>query len=80
MNVLTTPLHWGLSALPLATLLIPVEFTITLMHLHVLMAVTTSLRFWNDYHAFERMLCLFPNLGISIVFTIVFIVLLVYFT
>ena len=51
-----------------------VGFTITLMQLRVLMAVTASLRSRNCYSAFERMLCLFPNKRISIVFTIGFIV------
>ena len=40
------------------------------MHLRVFMAVPTSLRSWNDHNAFERMLCLFPQMGVSIVFTV----------
>ena len=50
------------------------------MQLRVLMAVTASLRSWNGYSAFERILCLFLNIGFSIVFTIGFIVLFVLFT
>ena len=50
------------------------------MQLRVLMAVTASLRSWNGYSAFERMLCLFPNIGISIVFIIWFIVPFVHLT
>ena len=44
------------------------------MQLCVLMAVTTSMRFWNDYNAFDWRLCLIPKVGASIVFTIGFIV------
>ena len=44
------------------------------------MAVTALLRFWNDYRAFERMLCLFTQTNISIVFTIGFIVLMELYT
>ena len=50
------------------------------MQLRVLMAVTALPRSWNGYSAFERILCLFPNIGFSIVFTIGFIVLFVHFT
>ena len=42
-----------LTSLPQATTLPPVGFNIILMHLRVLMAVTTSLRSWNDYNTFE---------------------------
>ena len=51
----------GTLDLPPATTWPLVGFTITLMHLRVLMAVTTSLRSWNDCSTFERMLCLFPH-------------------
>ena len=44
------------------------------MQLRVLIPVTSSLRSWNDYSAFERMLCFFPDMRISIVFTIGFVV------
>ena len=44
------------------------------MHPRVLMAVTISLRSWNDDNAFEQMQRHFPNMGISIVFTIGFTV------
>ena len=44
------------------------------MHPRVLLAVTTSLRSWNDYNAFEQMQRHFPKIGTSIVFTIGFIV------
>ena len=40
------------------------------MHPRVLMAVTTSLRSWNDYNAFEQMQRHFPKIGVSIVLTI----------
>ena len=50
------------------------------MHLRVLMAVTTSLRSWNDYNAFEQKLRLFPNILVSIVFTIGFVVFVVHLT
>ena len=80
MNVLTMPLHSGPEASPQTITLPPVGFTTTLMHLHVLMAATALLRSWNGYSAFERMLCLFPNIGISIVFTIGFVVFVVHLT
>ena len=57
-----------------------VEFTITLMLLRVLMAVTAFIRAWSGYSAFERILCLFPIIGFSIVFTIGFTVSFVHFT
>ena len=44
------------------------------------MGVTASLRSWNGYSAFERMLCVFPNIEISIVFIIWFIVLFAHLT
>ena len=44
------------------------------------MAVTTSLRSWNDYNAFEQMQRRFPNIGFSIVFTIGFLVFVVLLT
>ena len=44
------------------------------------MAVTTSLRSWKDWNAFERMLRLFPKIGVSVVFTIEFVVLVVHLT
>ena len=50
------------------------------MHPRVLMAVTTSLRSWNDYKASEQMQRHFPNIGIRIVFTIGFIVFFVLLT
>ena len=50
--------------------------TTRLMQLRVLMAVTALLRSGNGYGAFERILCLFSNIGFSIVFTIEFIMLL----
>ena len=34
------------------------------------MAVTTSMRFWNEYNEFDWRLCLFPEFGASIVFII----------
>ena len=80
MNVLTMPLHLGLVALHKSMTLPPVGFTITLMHLRLLMDVTTSLRSWNDYNAFERMLRRFPKIGVSVVFTIGFIVFVVHLT
>ena len=46
------------------------------MLLRVLMAVTALMRSWNGYSAFERMLCLFPIIRFSLVFTIGFNVLL----
>ena len=49
------------------------------MHPRVLMVVTTSLRSWNDYNAFERMLCHFHQKGVSIMFTIGFIVFFFFF-
>ena len=79
-NVLTMQLHWGPSALPLTTTLPPAGFIITMMHPRVLMAVTTSLRSWNDCIAFEQMQRRFPRIGVSIVFTIGFIVFLVHLT
>ena len=69
MNVLTMPLHLGLSAIPLNTTLPPAGFITTLTHPCVLMAVTPSLRSWNDYNAFERMQRHFPKVGVIIVFT-----------
>ena len=80
MNVLTMPLHLGPSALPLTITLPPAGFIITLMHPRVLMAVTTSLRSWNDYNAVEQMQRRFPQKGVSIVFTIGFIVFVVHLT
>ena len=58
------------SDLPLATTLQLVGFTMTLMHLRVLIAVTTSLGSWNDYSAFEWRLCLIPKSEACIVFII----------
>ena len=78
MNVLTMPLHLRLSALPQTITLPPVGFAITLMPLRVWMVATTSLRSWNDYNACKRMLCLFPNMGVSTVFTMGFIVFVVH--
>ena len=48
------------------------------MHPRVLVAVTTSLRSWNGYNAFEQMQRHFPKIGVSIVFNIWFIVLLLH--
>ena len=45
-----------------------VGIIILLMQLHVLMAVTTFMRLWNDYNPFGWRLCLFPKLEASIVF------------
>ena len=73
-------LHLGPSALPLTIMLPPAGFIITLMHPRVLMAVTTSLRSWNDYNAFEQMQRRFPKIGVSIVCTIGFIVFVVLLT
>ena len=42
------------------------------MLLRVLMTVKALKRSWNGYSAFERMLCLFPIIGFSLVFTIGF--------
>ena len=70
MNVLTMPLHLAHSGLPPTTTLPLVGLIIILMHLRVLMAVTTSMKFRNDYNAFEWRLCLFPKLEGSIVFII----------
>ena len=78
ISVLTMPL--GPQALPQTVTLPPVGFIITLMHLRALMAVTTSLRSWNDHNAFERMQRLFPKIGVSIVFTIEFVVFVVHLT
>ena len=50
------------------------------MHPRVLMGVTTSLGSWNDYNAFEQMQRHFPKIGVSIVFTIGFIVFVVHLT
>ena len=80
MKVLTMPLHLGPHALPQATTLPFVGFTIILMLLSVLMAVTTLLRSLNDHNAFERMLRPFPKIGVSIVFSIEFVVFVVHFT
>ena len=60
--------------MPLSITLPPAGFVRTLMHPRVLMALTTSLRSWNDYNAFEQMQRHFPEIGVSIVFTIGFIV------
>ena len=45
-----------------------------------LMAVTKPMRSWNDYNAFERMQRHFPKIGVSIVFTIEFVVFVVQVT
>ena len=74
------PLHLGPSAFPQAIRLSPVGFIITFLHLRVVMAVTALPRYWNDYSAVERMLLLFPKIGVSIVFTIGLIGLFVHFT
>ena len=74
MYVLTMPLHLGPSSSPLTITLLPGGFIITLTHPRVLMAVTRSLRSWNDHKAVERMLRHFPNIGVSIVLTVGFIV------
>ena len=79
-DVLTIPLHSAHSFFLIAITLPPVGFTITLMHLRVLMAVTISLKFWNEYQAFDRMLRLFSTIGVSIVFTIGFVVFVVHLT
>ena len=42
------------------------------------MVVTTSLRSWNDYNAFEQMQRRFPKVGVSVVFTIGFVVFVVH--
>ena len=80
MNVLTMPLHLGPSASPLTTTLPSAGFIITLTHPRVLMAVTSSLRSWNDYNAFEQMQRRFPKIGVGVVFTIGFIVFIVHLT
>ena len=78
MNVLTMPLRLGHSDLPLATMLPPAGFTIILTLPCVLMDVTTSPRSWNDCNTLEQMQCRFTEMGVSVVFTIGFIVFLVH--
>ena len=80
MNVRTMPLHWGPLALPLTLMLPPVGFILTLTLPCVLIALTTSLRSWNDYNAFERMLRRIDKIGVGILFTIGFIVFIVHLT
>ena len=80
MNVLTMPLHLGHSDLPPATMLPPAGFIITLMLPGVLMAVTTSPRSWNDCNALELMQRHYLKIGVSVVFTIGFIVFRVHST
>ena len=64
MDVLTMPLHLAHSGLPPNKTLSLVGIIIILMHLlRVLLAVTTSMKFWNDYNAFDWRLCLFPHVG-----------------
>ena len=70
MDVLTMPLHLTHSDLPLTTTLPLVGLFIILMHLRFLTDVTTSMKFWSDYIAFEWSLCLFPKFGASFVFFI----------
>ena len=69
---------WGPWALPQATTLPLVECTITLMQLRVLMSVTALPRSLNGYSAVERILL--PKIGVSIVFTIEFVVFVVHLT
>ena len=78
MDVPTMPLHLGPSALPLTITLPPVGFIITLTHPR--MAVTTSLRSWNDCNAFEQTQRRFPKMGVSFVFTIGVVVFIVHLT
>ena len=80
MNVPPMPLQSGHSDLPLATTLPPAGFVITLRHLCVLMAVTTSGRFWKDCIASEQMQRRYLKEGVSAVFSIGFIVFLVLLT
>ena len=80
MNVLTMPLHLGYSDLPPATMLPPAGFIITLTLLYVLMVVTISARSWNVCSTLEQMQRHHTKIGVSVVFTIGFIVFLVHLT
>ena len=80
MNVLPMPLHLGHLDLPQATTLLPAGFVITLTHPCVLMVVTTSERSWNECNTFEQMQRRHLKIGVSVVFTIGFIVFLVHLT
>ena len=62
------------TSLPLA------GFIITLKHLLVVMVVITSARFWNDCIASEQKQRSFSKMGVSAVFTIGFIMFLVFLT
>ena len=79
-NVLTMPLHLAHSDSPLVITLPHAGFKITLTLPCVLMAVTTSVRSWNDCSTFEQMQRRFSKIGVSVVFTIGFIVFLVHLT
>ena len=74
MNVLTMLLHLVHLALSLATTLPPAGLVITLTHLPVVMAVTTSARFWKDCSTSEPMERRYLKMGVSAVFTIGFFV------
>ena len=78
MNVLTMPLHVGHLDLPLAITLPPAGFVITLTLPCVLMAVTTSVRFWNDCSTLEQMQRRYLKIAVSTVFTTGIIVFLVH--
>ena len=56
-----------------ATTLPPAGFVITLTHLSVVMAVTTSARFWKDCNTLEQMQRRYLKMGVSAVFTIGFL-------
>ena len=70
----------GHSDLPLATVLPPAGFIIILTLPYVLMVVTTSVRSWNVCSTSKQMQRHFSKMGVSVVFTIGFIVFLVHLT
>ena len=80
MNVLTMPPHLGPSDLPQATMLPPAGFIITLTLPCVLMAVTTSMKSWNDCNTLDLMQRRFRKIAVSVVFTMGFIVFIVHLT
>ena len=80
MNVLTMPPHLGPLDLPQTITLPHAGFIRTLTHPCVLMAATTLTNSWNDCNTLDPVQRRFPKMGVSVVFTIGFIVFIVHLT